>query len=278
MMQFHGIFIATSFLLSFPIQATVRAADTPVEKKADREKRLEFMKQHAGEFALYLESNSETSLQRTAEPVLRYSNPVRNFFSDGTLYFWLDGKRPVAALSVSIRGNKNIGRELTSLTNQSLRCIWQQQPIWSPNAGKLFQQKLPNAPDSVSNGKLRLSQMRRLARRFNGAFKNPNQNEYSESRLLTQPVYRYYDEKQGIVDGAIFAFSQSNDPEMLLILEAYRAAPERKPHWRYSVVRMSSMPLQVRLDGKEIWTARGYWRNSRTPQDPYLESILKKKR
>jgi len=59
---------------------------------------------------------------------------------------------------------------------------------------------------------------------------------------------------------------------VLLLLEARRSKPEGDYQWRYTLARMTSVRTIIRLDGKERWSLPNFWRNPRSPNDPYLES------
>ena len=54
-------------------------------------------------------------------------------------------------------------------------------------------------------------------------------------RLLTVPVFRYSQPERGIVDGALFAFVRSTNPELLIVIEAQ--VVEGKERWIYSPAR-----------------------------------------
>ena len=82
-----------------------------------RSHRLRFIKQVFDEFRLYRSENPGEPFQQTEEAVLRWSNPIRNFFSDGATFLWLDGERPVAAATISVRGTG-------ALTGNSGRSRW----------------------------------------------------------------------------------------------------------------------------------------------------------
>jgi hypothetical protein len=118
----------------------------------------------------------------------------------------------------------------------------------------------------------RLTQMRALARRFNAACYSPRTEDPTELRLLTQPLYRYADEEAKVIDGGLFAFVVSNDPELFLLLEAIGAGD--KAHWEFSLARMSSQRLTVHLDDKETWTVTNYWQDPTEDRKigPYVEA------
>lgn len=96
--------------------------------------------------------------------------------------------------------------------------------------------------------------------------------DQTELRLMSQPIYRFAADKSGIIDGALFAFAEGTDPEALLLLEAVRGAGESLA-WRYTLARMTSRPIEVKVDDRSIWSAEGYWANPRSPSDPYVEII-----
>ncbi|MGH7138591.1 MAG: hypothetical protein ACREHD_22830 [Pirellulales bacterium] len=71
---------------------------------------------------------------------------------------------------------------------------------------------------------------------------------------MTQPIFRDGDPETEVVDGAIFAFAQATDPELLL-LEA-RAEKDRPLTWWWAAGRMSMAHLDVRYRDK----LPGFWR------------------
>ena len=115
--------------------------------------------------------------------------------------------------------------------------------------------------------------MRTLARRFTAActFKE----DTTQLRLLPQPLYRYADEKQGLLDGALFALVVSNDPEMFLTLEAVRERDGDEHQWHYALARMSSLKHTVQLDEAEIWSIPGFYTipAAERKTGPYVEAF-----
>jgi hypothetical protein len=95
-------------------------------------------------------------------------------------------------------------------------------------------------------------------------------------RLQPQPLYRYAEEKQGILDGALFSMVVSNDPEMFVLLEAMSEATPGASRWRYSLARMSSLKQTVNLDDKEIWSIISFYRipSSERKTGPYIEGRM----
>jgi hypothetical protein len=93
-------------------------------------------------------------------------------------------------------------------------------------------------------------------------------------RLMPQPLCRFSDEASGIIDGALFAFTEATDPEALLMLEAVRGKSGEATFWRVTAARMTSRPIVARRQDKTIWSVPSYWLNARSPSDAYQERQL----
>ena len=177
----------------------------------------------------------------------------------------------MAAASLWVGGEGKVRREFTSLSDQPLQCRSDEKVLWAPSSGSFTMKPLPEGPKPAATPALRLAQMRKLAARFTGDFLAWPAKEWEELRLMPQPLYRYSPNK-GEVEGAIFALSQSNDPEVLLVLELVNQKGDAPPTWKYGLARMSSVKMRVRLDDKEVWSVKPYWSNPRAPEDPYQEA------
>jgi hypothetical protein len=259
-------------------------ADEPTKagEDAERRERLAFMERLFAEFELFT-AGADQPCARSEEALLRYSNPVRNFFSDGVTYLWLDGQRPVAAATISIRGAGDVWREFTSLSDRPLRCARDGRAEWVPESGNLINQQLPKAPEPAASSKLRLLQLRRSARRFEAVMQESEakSDEVKTLRLLAKPLHHWSEPEAGVIEGALFAFCETTDPEAFLVLELVRlkdqvdqANGQTKLAWRYSLARMTSRPLVFRLDGREVAALKGYWVNPRAADDPYAGARL----
>jgi hypothetical protein len=265
--------------LTIPLLVSGRVgADEPAQSEEDeaRRERLAFITRTFHEFELFTQDNPDKQLARTGQPILRYGNPVRNFFSDHAVYLWLQGDRPIAVGAISIRGKGTLWREFCSLSDEPLRCVYNGRDIWTPQSGGLIGQSFTDAPTPATSPALRLAQMRQLARRFSVIMQeSDNQpDEVTMLRLMSQPLYRWSDEQAGVVDGALFSFSETTDPEALVMLELVRPPGQTNPVWQFSCQRMTSRPVVFRLDDREIWFQKGYWANPRSLNDSYAEKIF----
>ena len=79
-----------------------------------------------------------------------------------------------------------------------------------------------------------------------------NANGTQPLRLLPQPLLRYAQAERGILDGALFAFVLTTNPELLLVVEAQTI--DDKPQWMYSIARFTGRQTELRFDDRPIWT------------------------
>jgi len=237
--------------------------------QAERMRRGEYLLSTFREFELVRAETPEQPLAHHEKPLLRYSNPIRNFFSDGCSLLWLDGNRPAAVATISIRGEGHVWWEFTSLSGSRLLCTRDGQPQWKPQSGNLIGKTLPDGPPPAAEERLRLIQFRQMARRFGVTQHHLKSGEDNTMRLLDQPIYHWSSTENGPLAGALFAFCETTDPETILMLEVVQPDGIGKAHWRYSLARMTSHPLTFTLDDQPIAELKGYWRNPRSPDDPY---------
>ncbi|MCA9056423.1 MAG: hypothetical protein KDA75_21490 [Planctomycetaceae bacterium] len=244
-------------------------------REAESHRRMEYMQDLISQFEVTVSDAPDEVVTFTTTPLLRYSNPVQNSYSDGCVWLWTQDSVPLAATSLSIRGNRKVGIEFTSLSVKPLSVNRQGAATWSPASSGLMHVELDGAPEVHGAAPVRLAQMRKLASEFTVQKVSDPANP-TVLRLLTQPIHRYSCPTNGIVDGALFSFSEATDPEALLVLEACEPTPPVPANrtWRYSLVRMSSQPLVMFLRDKEVFHVEKYWGNPRTRHDPYIEEIL----
>jgi hypothetical protein len=245
-------------------------ADEPKGEEAQRQW-LEFMTRKVDGFAISTEKTPEQSLARVKDPILRYTNPARENFAHGAIFLWHSGERPMAAASIWLGADGRVRREFTSLTDRQLRCVREGKTVWVPRSDAIIWKPLPDAPKPASTPASRLVQMRRLAERFSADFDIWPAKGWEDLRLLPQPLYRYAAADQGVVDGAIFALTQANDPEVLVLLELARRTADAAPAWSYAFARISSKRMRGRVDDKEVWSVEAYWSGPRKVDDPYQE-------
>jgi hypothetical protein len=250
-MRLHCVVLAAT--LAF---ASASVAQPPVD---ERRVQVRFLSTLAKELTLDSPTDKRAKFVLSAEPVLHYDNAT-GLSTDGVTFLWLAETRPAAVVSLSIRREPQnaVFRECTSLWADPLDCRSEGASFWSPKHGGLLAQRLNDAPDPADSERQRLVQMRNIARRFSVTWHHVRTGETTQLHLMPTPLYRFAAENEGVLDGALFAFSPTNDPDMLLLLEAARDKAGQAANWQYSLARMSSQNEVVRLDGREIWSVPNF--------------------
>jgi hypothetical protein len=244
-----------------------KAADEP-DRGLGRQERLTFMRKTLAEFTFGVERDPASPLTLPQEPVLQFTNPVRSEVG-GATFFLLRQGRPMVAASVSIRPQGRVFHEFTLLGDEPITARRQGAVEWSPRKNGRSFVAIESAEVPAASAALRLTQMRRLAQRFRLHVLRANP---VEARLLTQPLARYVNPDAKSQDGAVFAFVEATDPEAFLMVEARADGAHPKGRWQFSLASMTSQPIEVHLDDQRIWAVPGYYRQPRSPNDPYLES------
>ena len=189
------------------------------------------------EYSIVAHAKSDTRLDLKTEPILRWTNPVRNG-DDGMVFLWLKEARPQAVVCVYRvfeRGRWLESHEFKSLSPDPLTATRRQDTIWATRAAGLTWKPIPGAPPPASTPADRLRQLRAQAREFRLSIDVDKKKD--ELRLLPHPVYR----SERNTDGAVFAYAMATDPEAWLLIEERR--DQDKPAWYYAFARMTSHPM-----------------------------------
>jgi hypothetical protein len=229
---------------------TPPAAENP-DNKAEAAEARAVARLLAGEYVVELDKSSGVKLQQTPEPVLRWLLQFdRRFYSD--VYLWTHEGRPevVAAITNVYGARRVMETEIHSLSSGLPRMLHGGKVVWEPQRPGVEWKPLPEAPKPSATAAARLTQMRSLAAQYSVTGVYGKMKE--ELRLLPAPVFRYASEKQGVVDGALFAFARGTDPDAFLLLEARQVKDGIE--WQYALARFCGhCSLQVMRGGVEIW-------------------------
>jgi hypothetical protein len=215
--------------------------------------RLEELRKAAESYRVVVESEPPRNAEIKAEPILRWTNPLRKT-DDGAVFLWMDRGRPEAVASFyRYRAPEDDllheDHEFQSLATVGLTATRNRRIAWAPKKAGVTLEPIPGAPSPAATAPERLRQMRALAREFHAFFDLPDNQ--SELRLLTQPLYRYEASRPDLIDGALFAFVQTTDPEVLLMIEARPV--NGKTVWHYALARMSMVNLRAQHGDQSVW-------------------------
>jgi hypothetical protein len=236
--------------------AGTAAADEPKEVTDEqRAEHLALMQAVAKSIQLLADppqANSKVKLVET--PVLRYTDSTRKLH-ESSLWIWSNGGRPSATLAVEFYPKHRRGPrwlfEIASLSTERIAARREADLNWTAKEPGLKLQGVEGAQPPAEKAVRRLAQMKELSRRFTG-HETATVGGRIELRPLSSPLFRYSDPDAHILDGAIFAFANGTNPEVLLVLEAHEPkAGERA--WQFGLVQTTGAAVNFELDGKEVW-------------------------
>ena len=209
--------------------------------------RLEFMKKSVATHSLTRAGDPSVTYRLSAEPAMRFTNSVGTV-TDGTIFFWLDGEdRPVAAVQVYRITSGSWHHAFSSLSTFPLLA----GNVWTPARAGVEFKPVPEAPKPAATAEQRLRQMREMHEAFKAEM-NFGLKTWHTLRPLTKPLLRYGKAGSGVIDGGVFAFVLTTDPELYLLLEARRGTAG--PEWQYAFAPEASSPIRCTLKGKDAWS------------------------
>ncbi len=186
--------------------------------------------------------------------LMNWKNPIRTQ-SQGALYVWEKNGRPYVLGSIFTFEYKGVKcrHELISISPTPLTAELYADVVWSPNRPGLDWKNDDKSMVPAESPARRLFQMRTIARRFSGTLTGRDGNE-TQLTLKPQPLLRYQDAGEKVIDGAVFSLAMGTDPEILLVIEANQA-DNSTTSYRYAAARANFLSLKLELDGQEIWQA-----------------------
>ena len=212
-----------------------------------------FYGREAAGYEFFLDEKREQRLVLQQKPVLTWTNAEKYM---GAVFIWTYGGRPEVIGCIGSHQNKpdesNVFHEFHSLSLKPLPPVKFGGGIreWTPSRPGLELKPVDGAPHPGDSERVRLTQMRNIAREFSGAMKD--NSDVTELRLLTQPIVRYKSPERGVRDGAIFALVwKGTDPEILLVLEDRNG--EADEAWQYALARFNFREMWAKRNDREVW-------------------------
>lgn len=235
---------------------------SPMAESAEDETAVEIRKRwqslyekRAESLSVSFADSSQRSVRLQPQPLLTYSNPVRNVQGHGSVFLWSESGRPAliaafwSAAEPGQPGTRRLSREWHSLASDKLVVNISANDAWRSTEPGIDWQSVKDADEPSKSRALRLTQMRRIMNRTSAEIETGE----SELRLMSQPIYRY-PEGAGVLDGAIFAFVMGTDPELLAVLEA-QTGRDGRSDWRLGFVHFTNAAVRATIDGVEVYQA-----------------------
>ena len=224
----------------------------------------------------------EGAVALTPVPVIRWRNVVRGQEGEAMMVVWPHNGRPIAIASIYPWEGK-MCHEFDSLSRGTkMLALDKDRPIWSPETAGVEFKEVPKSPKPGKTGPERLRQMKAIAEGFKGTMTgwSADNSDQEALRLLPRPLYRYdftnaKEPDPKLLDGALFAYVQGTDPEIVLILEAIGTA--EKAEWQCAFARATSGGLEVKRGDELVWSAKKHPAN-RDPKLPHytMQRVLEK--
>ena len=216
-----------------------------------RAQRLQLMSKRVADLEVTAQKSSQV-LEFARQPQFRYSDSVRGIL-DASVWFLGREGRPTAVLTVEVY--RNIVMYEFTATSEKPGAVSAKVWAWKPSNPSFQWLKKERAPLPRRSKVDRLQQMRSIARRYEGKEISGRVKNPIALRLLSQPIHRYSDPENGVIDGAAFALVYGSNVELILFVEA--VSDNEIASWQVGFLRMAGARLEVRERGSEntIWIA-----------------------
>ena len=212
-------------------------------------------------------------LERSQSSILHWTNPTLGTIY-GDVFVWTKDGRAEAIGTVfkAYSPFTSMSIEFQSFSREPLEGRYNGGKIWAPEVGDIEFAAVEDVPSPSSAKFARLRQMRSLAGEFSVDATVRNDDSVTRRlRVLTQPIFRYDSRDPQVLDGAIFAFVEGTDPELLIAIEVRKTADGFQ--WQYAIGRMNSIRFEVRRNDKVVWKGEQLappWSNVRRPEKSYF--------
>ncbi len=233
--------------------ATYVSAGQSSSDKSERERRIELLRSYASRHQIAPASRPDSPFKFRRDPLIYWTNPTRgNHF--GGVFLWTRNSRPVAYAGILLKFQKpvnRLARSYHSLTKEHLVADFDDKRIWAPTSPGVQFRLVPNAKSPAQASAARVRQMRAIGSRFSVSISGRDSVVTETLRMLPRPIYRYSDIESGLIDAAIIAFVQGNDPEALLLVEARSNDSGRQ--WHYAIARATNWAVTARLGDDVVY-------------------------
>ena len=237
-------------------QQTPAAPPPVVPQEAEMANLLQpFFVRQAAAYSFLLGSQADRPLQLIREPVMAWKGDGSWF---GNVFVWMHQGRPEMIGCIgSWKVNdlqRGVFHEFHSLATEPVSEVRiGTKYTWSRTQPGVELREIEGAPSPAATRRLRLLQMRRLARDFSVSLKS--EMDLHVLRMQT-PLVRYGEECPQ--DGALFPFvwTVGTDPEAFLVLETRQT--QNGPRWFYGPARFTWRPIWLYHKENEVWHTDQY--------------------
>lgn len=243
-------FLARPLLLMLLVCLVAAAGRCPAGEQAEDQRHLEYLLDRQRAYRLNRVAD-ERAAELRAKPLFRWNNPISG--ARGGVFLWTIDDQPVAMTKCHVNDRKRHYVETSVALSSGLVLRHEGHSIWDPGQPALKYVPVAGQPPSTKSAR-RLAQMRRLA----GGFEITDQwgvgGQPYQLRLMPRPLYRYTSPEAGIIDGALFAYAQGTNPEVVVIVEAIQDSEATR--WRCGISRLTGYALRAERGGATVYDVK----------------------
>jgi hypothetical protein len=229
--------IASLWLLStLPVATAQEQGEKQKTDKAVIDHWLAVAKKYAAEYEIAPVDDRKAVFKLVPDPIFRHTQSVRGD-DIGAVYVWVDGEGRPAVVGVMFAYSRGATARQThvefhSLYAEPIAGKFRNRELWESRTPGLKWHEFPDgAPAPADTAARRLLQVRQLARRFEAHTVDFRQKRW-ELRQVATPIFEY--EVADTLGGALFAFCQGTDTEIVLAIEAKKIDGHRQFHYAYA--------------------------------------------
>ncbi|QDV88412.1 hypothetical protein [Planctomycetes bacterium TBK1r] len=206
----------------------------------------------ASHYEFRLADDPSESLTFHPNSLLHWSNPVIGVIY-GNVFVWTEDGRPevIGSILQWYEPHKHATHEFHSLSARPVEGSHDGKLVWKTTKPGVQLKPITQAPIVDESPFVRLRQMRSITRQLEVTSINKEGEKYN-LRLLSQPLFRYGNDKSNVLDGALFSFVQGTDPEVIVLIES-RKNDSGTLQWHLAMMRMAALEFTAKLRGREIW-------------------------
>jgi hypothetical protein len=243
--------ICWAILLVMPFSAAI-AQDADEKQKTDKaviDHWLEVSKKYATEYEIAPVDDRKAVFKLVPEPIFRHTQSVRGD-DIGAVHLWLDrdGRPAVVGVVFAYSGGATARIshvEFHSLHAAPIAAKFRDRELWQSRTPGLKWHDFPaDTPTPSDTAARRRSQVRQLARRFE-AHTIDNRQKRWELRQVATPIFEHEVDADDTLGGALFAFCQGTDTEIVLAIEAKKVDGRSRFRFAYAPFTDYDMSLQL---------------------------------
>lgn len=262
----HLAALVTFLVIAPPFEPLLGQPDDERERAAAT---LEIGRAEAVRYVARAADGDQKPFTLNPDSVLKWHNTVDKNVH-GNVFVWTKAGRPelVASIFQFYSQPVEFSAEFQSLSLGPLEIQKDGKTVWTPKEPGMTLTPFDDAGTPADSKPQRLLQMRRLAEQFSAELTTFTNKTY-RMRLMPQPLYRYESTDPQVLDGALFAFTYTTDPDVLLLIEARQTDDAFR--WMFGLGRMHVAALKVSHRDREVWNV-----NRLVPPFFYKDGIFTK--